>query len=221
MGSPALRSKLAITTPASSLALLTLAELRAAADDSAATDATLLALGLRIAASIMSECNIAIGAGGEPTLLQETLTETFYWPKRCDLILARRHNIVVTSVTVDTDSPLVSGTDYIVNPESGILTRLSSGYPCAWCGQTVIVVYQAGFATIPGDLKQAALDFFRATLNEAGRDPFVKSESVEIPGIETRRQDFWVGSVPGQSNEGAVPDIVAGQLKRFRKVVVA
>lgn len=208
---------LTVTTPATSLALLTEAERRTAAGVSdGSQDAELLALDLRVAASIMSECNIAIGAGSEPTLLRETLTETFYWPNRCDLVLSRRHNIAITSITVDTDAPLVAVTDYRVNPESGILTRTSSGYPFSWSGQAVVVVYQAGFATVPPELKQAATDFFRAAFNESGRDPFVKSESIEVVGIDTVRRDFWIGSVPGQSNESAVPDIVAGQLKRFR-----
>lgn len=213
-----MRSTLIVTTAASSLALLTIDELRAAVGDSAATDSDLLALGLRIAAAIMSECNIAVGSGAEPTLLQETLTETFYWPRRIDLVLSRRHNIVISSVTVDGSA--LTATDYIVDPESGILTRISGGYPCHW-GGTVVVVYQAGFATVPGDLKAAALDFFRASLNESGRDPFVKGETTDIPGVESKTVTYWVGSVPGQSNEGAVPDIVAGQLKRFRNSVFA
>jgi hypothetical protein len=214
-----MQSTLSVTTAASSLALLTLEELRAAAGDSAATDIELLAMGLRIAAAVMSECNIAVGSGAEPTLLRETLTETFYWPRRIDLVLSRRHNIVISSVTAD--GSVVAAADYIVDPESGILTRISGGYPCHWGGQTIVVVYQAGFSVVPGDLKAAALDFFRASLNESGRDPFVKSESTEIPGVETKRFDYWVGSVPGSSDEGAVPDIVAGQLKRFRNMVMA
>lgn len=223
-----LRPSLTVTTPAASLALLTVAELRAAAGvTDGSQDVTLQALGLSVAAAIMSECNIAIGAGGEPTLFRETLTETFYWPywpnrpNSCDLVLSRRHNIAVTSVTVDTDAPLVVNTDYRVNPESGILSRVNSGYPISWWGQTIVVVYAAGFVTIPADLKQAATDFFRATFNEAGRDPFVKEQETEIPGVERQRIAYWVGSIPGQSSEGAVPDIVAGQLKRFRNAVVA
>lgn len=215
-----MRSTLVVTTPASSLALLTIDELRAAAGITDATDASLLALGLSIAASIMSECKIAIGSGGEPTLLKETLTETFYWPKRCDLVLSRRHNIVISSIALD-GTALVAGTDYLIKPESGILTRMSGGYPTEWWGSAVVVVYQAGFATVPADLRQAAIDFFRGVFLESDRDPFVKSLSEEIPGVMTERRDFWVGGIPGQSSGGPVPDFISGQLKRFRNVVVA
>lgn len=211
-----MRSILTVTTPANDLALLSIEELRATAgvsDDS--RDIELTALGLSIAASIMSECNIAVGIGGEPTLLQETLSETFYSPRGCELILSRRHNVAIASVTED-DALLVVNDDYLVNPESGLLSRQSSAYPSHWCARTVVVVYQAGFATVPADLKQAATDFFRATLAERSRDPFVKSKSVEAPGILSESTDYWVGSVPGQTSEGPVPDIVSGQLKRYR-----
>lgn len=223
-----LRPSLTVTTPAASLALLTVAERRAAASlTDGSQDAKLETLDLSVAAAIMSECNIAIGAGGEPTLYRETLTETFYWPywpnrpNSCDLVLSRRHNIAITSVTVDTDAPLVVNTDYRVNPESGILSRVNSGYPISWWGQTIVVVYAAGFVTIPADLKQAAIDFFRAAFNEAARDPFVKSEEIDVVGVDKVVKTYWIGSIPGQSNEGPVPDIVSGQLKRYRNAVVA
>lgn len=210
-----MRSVLTVTNPASDLALLTIAEMREAAGVTGSEqDVKLTALGQRIAASITSECNIAIGNGGEPTLRQETLTETFYLDWEAELILARRHNIAISSIV--SDAVAVDGSDYLVDPESGILTRLSDDIPIGWDAQKIVVVYQAGFATVPGDLQQAAMDFFRSAWLEQGRDPLVKSERTDIPGIMERETAYWVGSVPGQSSEGAVPDIVAGQLKRFR-----
>lgn len=216
-----MRSILTVTTLASDLALLTIDELRAAAGvTDGSQDVILSGLGLSIAASIMSECNIAVGAGSEPTLKQETLTETFYPNGRssCELILARRHNVAIVSVTED-GTALVTD-DYSANPESGIIVRLSSGCPIYWCGRTIVIVYQAGFATIPADLKQAATDFFRSAWQERGRDPMVKAEEVNVPGLRDKRVEYWVGSVPGQSNEGPVPDVVSGQLKRYRNMVI-
>ena len=52
------------------------------------------------------------------------------------------------------------------------------------------------------------------------RDPALKSEVVDIPDVERTEKSWWVGSVPGQSNEGAVPDVVSGQLKRFRHLAI-
>src|SRR4051812_30265352 len=180
-----------------------------------ATDATqdtaLNARGLGIAAAIMSECNIAIGNGSDPTLLQETLTETFFHVHKKELILARRHNIEIVSATAD--DVLLEGEECVVESEPGFLYRLwlQDGCQRGWCARKITVVYKAGFTTVPGDLRMAAIDFFAAVTQASGRDPFVKSESREIPGIETIRKDYWVGSVPGSATEDAVPDIVSGQ----------
>lgn len=206
---------LTVTTPASDLALLTIAEMRALAGVAdSSEDAELTALGLRIAAAITAECNIAVGSGSEPTLLRETLTETFYGVDAGELVLSRRHKISITSVTED--GTALAADEYLVNPEAGILKRLQSDYPVDWCARKVVIVYQAGFAEVPGDLKQAAMDFFRVAYLESSRDPMVKRVREDIPGVMEKETDYWVGSVPGQTKEGAVPDIVAGQLSRFR-----
>jgi hypothetical protein len=206
---------LTVTTAASDHALLTIGEMRtlAGATDGS-QDVALTALGLRIAAAITAECNVAIGVGANPTLLQETLTETFFYVDGEILNLSRRFDVTITSVveddiTLDTD-------EYLVEPESGFLNRLDTdGYPCRWCAQKVVVVYQAGFATVPSDLKQAAMDTYRATYLEETRDPLVKRLREDIPGVREIETDYWVGTMPGQS-EGPIPAQVMGQLKRFR-----
>lgn len=214
-------SLLVVTTPASSLALLTAAELRAAAGLAASDtslDAVLAMLEARVAASIMSECNIAVGFGAEPTLKQETLTETFWDVDAQLLILARRHGVVITSVVED--GTTLAATDYVLDYEAGMLMRMAADAPVRWSATKIVVVYKAGFTTIPGDLKQAAMDFVSASYLESSRDPFVKSLEIDIPDIERVRRDYWVGSVPGQTNQGAVPDTVVGQLKRFRNLAI-
>lgn len=210
---------LVITTPATDLALLTIDEMRFAAGvKNGSRDAELRALESRVAASIMSECNIAIGVGAEPTLRSETVTETIYSPYGSILTLGRRHNVALSSVTLDGSA--VSASDYVVDAEKGMMSKLQAGYPCHWSGQVAAIVYTAGFATVPGDLKQAALDCFRSFLAESTRDPSLKSVSQDIPGLMSETRELWVGSMPGQTKEGAVPDIVAGQLKRFRNYVI-
>ncbi len=216
------RSFLTVTSTASNLHLLTAAERRVAAgleDDDETQDTALATRSLAVAAGITSECAIATGSGADPTLKQETLTQTFYHVDTDQLVLARRHNIAMTSLTVD-DVVLVENSDYIVDPESGLITRLISDCPSRWCARKIVAVYVAGFDPIPGDLKQAATDYFRALTLEGTRDPYVKSESVEVPGLESRRVDLWTGTLPG-SDSGGVPPMVSSQLTRFRNVVVA
>lgn len=214
-----MKISLVVTSPASDLQLLTIYEMRAAAGIVGATqDPDLQAHGLKVAAAISAECAIAVGAGAEPTLKQETLTETFRAVDAPVIVLSRRHNIDIASVTMN--GTVLDETEYEVDPEGGLLYRLCNDTPVRWCARKVDVVYDAGFATVPSDLKMAAIDFFRLSWLEKDRDPSVKTEEVEIPGVERVKTDYWVGSIPGEASEGAVPDVVAGQLRRYRNVVI-
>lgn len=211
-----MRRTLVVTTPAADTALLTIEELRAAAGvTGSAQDSVLLGIAEGVTSDIMAECNIAAGLGAnEPTLLTETLTETFYdWAPRRDLVLSRRHNVAITSVAID-DSDIDSS-EYVVNAEDGILSRIAS----TWCGAKIVVVYEAGFDEAPASLKQTAREIFSSRYSESTRDDMVKSEIIEIPGVETKRRDYWVGAVPGQaSSEGPIPATLSGRLKRFRNL---
>ncbi|TPL40687.1 hypothetical protein [Mesorhizobium sp. B2-4-6] len=212
---------LTITTPATDLSLLTLAEMRAAAGVTAGTatyDAALVAMEARCASLIMSECGIAVGAGANPTLRSERVTETFRNVHSLELILARRHNIVIISIVVD--GATLDTTEYEVDPESGLVQRLCDDHPIRWCGRKIVVVYTAGFAVVPADLKQAASDFLRSTWLEKSRDPLVKSERTNIPGVQEKEIAYWIGAVPGQSSGGAVPDPIAAQLARFMNAAI-
>ncbi|MGV1867219.1 MULTISPECIES: hypothetical protein [unclassified Rhizobium] len=217
MGRNSPRSTLVVTTAATDLTLLTADERREAAglDPSDTTkDASLLLLDQRVAAAICSACNIAVGSGGEPTLRKETLTETFYGVHAGELVLARRHDVLIVSIT-DFGAALTVD-DYIVDPESAIVARMRSDCQTIWHSSKIVVIYEAGFDTIPGDLKFAAMDFMRSSWLAKNRDPFVKREQTDVYEVQSTTKEYWVGSIPGQANEGAVPDIVAGQLKRFR-----
>lgn len=209
-----MRRNLTVTTPATSLQLLTIAEMRAAAGASdASQDDDLNAMGLRIAATIATECRVAIGSGGEPTLLRETLTEVIRQVNVDYLFLSRRHNVAISSIVVDGDT--LTADDYEVDAESAKLTFLIDDVPVKWRANKVTVVYAAGFATAPADLKLAAMDFFRLAWQEKSRDPTLKSEEIDVPGVERVRKDFWIGTLPGMT-ESAVPTVVDGQLQRFR-----
>ncbi|TIL30030.1 hypothetical protein [Mesorhizobium sp.] len=216
-----MHSVLVVSTPATDRSLLSQAERREAVGvTDSSQDAKLATLDLRLGAAIMAECNIAIGAGAEPTLLQETLTETCRKVDAAVMVLARRHNVEITSLIED-GVTLTKDVGFTVDPESGLVTRLSDDCPRRWCAAKVVVVYKAGFAAVPDDLKLAAMDFMRLAWAEKKRDPSLKSEVIDIPDVRRVERGYWVGSVPGQSNEGAVPDIVAGQLTRFRNMMVA
>lgn len=210
-----------ITSPAADQQLLSVEELRRAIGiEDASMDARLSEIGLRVAAEIAAECNIATGLGAVPTLRRETVTETLR-SVHCDrIMLRRRHEIAIASVVED-GSTLTDGTDYVVDGESGVLWRLASDLPDLWSADRIVIVYAAGFDTVPPDLRDAAARFVRAAWMESTRDPLVKGVETDIPGVMRERTDYWVGTVPGQSGEGAVPDIIDGKLKRFRNTAVA
>jgi hypothetical protein len=213
-----MRSFFSVETAADDLQLLSIEEMRSAAGVSGSgSDDSLQALGLAVAAAIAAECNVAIASGAQPTLLQETLEETFYDVCADELVLARRHDVDITSIVVD-DTAL-DAADYLVDAEAGILIRLCDDRPVTWRGCKIVVTYDAGFETAPADLKMAATDFFRWAWREKDRDPSVRAERVDIADVEEREVSYWAGSLPG-TGEGPVPEFVAGQLKRFRNAVV-
>lgn len=219
-----MRSFLVVTDPADDLALLTDAELLAASGYSGNSpdqpDDELVADGLAAAAEIMDACNIAVGQGAEPTLLQETLTETFFDVRNETIVLSRRHKIEIDSVT--RDGSVLSAADYFVDVESGVLLSVSGDKPAKWTASKVVVVYEAGFPddAIPPVLKQAARDTLTTIRTERERNQYVKSQSIEINDIETVRTDYWAGSLPGQSS-GPVSPATLSTLKRFRNLAAA
>jgi hypothetical protein len=213
-------SRLVITTPADDLLLLTPEERRTAAGVTVADyDDMLEAMDLIAAAAIMDECNIAVGAGSDPTLKRETLTETFRNVTADCLMLARRHEVTITSDTID--GVALQTSEYEVDPESGVLRRLDGAFYCPWYAMTAIVVYHAGFTTVPAALKGAASAALQSIWSRSRRDPAVKAQEIDVDGIDRVRTDYWVGTVPGQAGFGTLPDFVIAQLKRFRNAAVA
>jgi len=205
---------LIVTTPADDLALAPIEALRAAAgvaDDS--RDDELEALGLRIAAEITDACGIIAGKGGEPTLRRERLTETFSASNYDVLVLSRRHDIEIISVTDGGEAIILD--DRALDSEAGLLERWIDGRQSTWRNREIVVVYEAGFEAdeVPTNLVGVVTDMVRIRLSEGATDPLEKSRSVEIPNVETVRIDRWVGSSPGASH-GLPADILA-RLSRF------
>lgn len=195
-------SILTISSAAADRAVLTEAELRAAAGLAAgdgSRDAELAEAGLRGADIISQHCLVA-GDGLTPvTLLRETLVETFRLRRAvAPLILSRRF---LGEVTVVEDGTTLEASDVAIEASAGLLTRLRDDQPCSWTAEKIVVTYQAGFATVPSALKEAATKIVRLNLSAVARDPLVKRERVDVPGVEETETEYWVGPVTG----GAIP----------------
>jgi hypothetical protein len=201
---------LTVTTAASDLSLLSLAELRAAAGvTDASQDAALTALGARVAAAITAECRVAAGGVVPPTLRHETLTETFRLRSSVEsLILSRRPVTAITSVTEGDDDPLTVA-DYEFDAASGLLYRLDGddARTCWSSCNKVVAVYTAGWATVPEDLKLAASKLVTVFWLETARDPNLRR--VSVAGISER--EYWVAP----SSDPAMPAEVIDLLRPY------
>jgi hypothetical protein len=184
------QSILTITTPADSLLLLTDAELRRATGVASGNDTEHTALNKAVAAAVTSRCRVRASGATPATLRMETITEVFRL--QCpieELILARRPIVGITSIVEDLVT-LTADTDYeISNAAAGFVQRLCDDYPAWWSASKITVVYQAGWSTVPENLKSAASKLATGMWSEAGRDSGLKS--ITIPDVITK--EYWVG----------------------------
>lgn len=173
---------LVLTTPAPDRTLVTLAEAKAFLGVTGNTDdVAITAMVARVSDAIARECRVSMAGAAVPTLRAETLTETFRGGCRgADLVLSRRFVSSITSVVEDGEG--LTGSGYELNGPAGLLSRLDGDDSIAWLSGKVVVVYVAGFATVPDDLKLGCLMAIRDQWAAAGREPLVRRETVEGVG---------------------------------------
>lgn len=193
-----------VTTPAQDRSLLTLAELRAAAGiTDASRDAELVTLGNRISATIARSCNIATGGAVPPTLRLETITETLR-TRGCGGPLVLSRSPVVEILSVTQGGAALSASDY--EADGGALRRLASDVLTEWSSGLVTIVYTAGWAIVPDDLKLAAAKFVQAEVQQGDRDPMLKSKTTE--GVSS--YEWWVDP----TKDSVIPPDVMDILQR-------
>lgn len=201
---------ISITAAAADRNLLTIEELRAAAGvTGTARDTELTTLGLEVSDSISRACNIPAGGVALPTLRSETIQQTERSVGgRSGIILARRPVVSITSVTVD--GVLSDAADYECDTASGILYRLSSDCPVAWCGTKIAIVFVAGWATVPPDLKAAAKKLVTALWAETNRDPNLKREKTDFGELE-----YWVSPASDPLLSAEIQDLLQPYRERL------
>ncbi len=201
-------SRFSVTTPASDVSLLTVAELRAAVGATdGSQDAALVIIGRQVSTAIARQCNIVDDGVNPPTLLQETCTEIFRWDGCGPLPLARRPVTSVTSVTIDGDA--ADAADYEINGR--YLVALTDDAVTDWDSGKITVVYVAGYATAPDDLKLAASKLVTATNAESTRDPSLKR--IDIPGV--LEKEFWVAPSGDSFLTAEIKDLLSPYVERF------
>lgn len=218
------KSIVTIITPATSRGFVTLSTLKSELGvTSPNTDTNLTRWILQASAQIESYCT--------RKLVQEKVSEQFrlgrqhYWPipfaaaydssytvpvSAGRLRLARYPVVSIDSVTVD--GTALDITEFEVDPDSGLLSRLRNDHPSQWSCSKVVVIYTGGYTvppaanpTIPADLQDAVINLAKNKRTRATRDPNLKSRNV----VGVLEEDFWVGSISGNGDGAFPPDIAA------------
>lgn len=181
-----------IPSPNVDRSLLTIAELRSAVgatDDS--QDASLQILGDAISAIITSACGIVVAGAIPPTLRLESIVETVRPRHRLESFSLSRGPVVeITSLTED--GAELSASDYELDGRT--VYRIVASHRHFWsfrphfAASAIVVHYDAGYDTVPADLKFAALKMVKEQISIGDRDPTLKS--LRIEGVSERQ--WWV-----------------------------
>lgn len=198
---------IAIETPCSDRALLTLAEIKAAVGETGTeNDGALEALALRVSDMISDLCGVARDGINPPTLLAEEITETIRFAVgQPALLLSRRFVSDIDSVTIAGSE--ISAGGYELEPASGVIRRIdTSDNLIAWPAGKTVIVYTAGFDAPPEPLKAAAKDLARIAWNAEGSNPLIRSETHD--GLGTF-QYSTTSAVGASGVSSAVMDLLA------------
>lgn len=162
--------------------------------------------------SLLDQASAAVESWCGRTFARETVSETF----RLDaatlpLILGRHPIVAVTGVTED-GVAVVSG-DREFDPASGLLWRLSADTRIAWPASKIIVAYSAGYLLpgetgrdLPHDIERAALIVAAGLFAARGRDPLLRSESVDgVSAASWLDPRAGAGGMPAQAAELLAP----------------
>lgn len=203
-----------VTDNANSYDLTSLANVKAELGISDTNSDTLLARYIT-SASLAAEqyCNRAF--------VVESIQDQFFSDERSSLFrngleklqLSRWPINDLTSV-VENSVTLVENTDFITDVASGQLVRIdSNGNLRRWSVLPIVVVYDSGYDTIPGDIEDAVIRMVTRRFASKGRDPNLKQQN--IPGVI--EQSWWIAT--GTDSGNMSPDI-SDILDNYRVPVV-
>lgn len=222
-GSVGLMSVLTITYPNNDRALLTLAELQAAAAGFTITDQNLTSLGNYVSAAITGACRVARATLGAipPTLREEGVSETFRLKSRQGYISLARKPVVEINTVVENNASLTIGTD--IEVDGGLIYKMSGDCRMWWGCGVIEIDYTAGYEIVPDDLKYAAIKFVQSELAKGGysasaplRDPTLKRKTI----VGVSEYEWWVdpaNSNPASTVPAEVMELleVGGYVRKF------
>jgi hypothetical protein len=196
---------LSVTTAAADLTLLSIAEMRAAANlTDGSRDTELRTIAAYTAAVITKACRVSTDGAAPPTLRLESLSDTYRLKSSQNCLILSRVPVVELTTVTENDVELDPATDYEVEASSGLLYRLSGDARICWPCGVIVVEYDAGWETVPDDLKYAAIKFIKAGLQQDDRDPLLKRKVTQ--GVS--EYEWWVDPTKESVIPGEVMDIL-------------
>lgn len=205
-------------TPAASYNLVSLATVMTSLNITDPTQETYLNLAIAEASGIAaSYCN-------QPFVIEAI--QSSYFPSRDGFpwivrdriapLQLRRYPVVqpvasVVETIAGAATTLIENTDFLVDYAQGTITRLdSAGYPRLWSPNPIVVLYSAGYATIPPSVIKAVIDIVRTEYYGRTRDPLLRGENIE--GVYSAQ--YFFGNGPG--TQKSLPPSIAGLLDKYR-----
>lgn len=126
---------------------------------------------------------------------------------------------VTSLISVKEDGDvLVAEEDFILNASSGHLIRLdANAYPSRWGSAPIVAEYAAGYATIPGDVSDAAIRTVSGRYYARGRDPMLRAEKVP----DVWEAQYWIAAGADDAGGANLPPGVQSLLDNYRVPVLS
>jgi|KBSMisStaDraftv2_1062788.scaffolds.fasta_scaffold06638_8 hypothetical protein len=192
-----------VVTPASSLALVSVDQAKAALGidpSDTSQDAALSAQIDAVSAAINNWCDRVFAVQVYRDQLRNVCGQYG------EPLVVRQYPIVVDDggvplVSVAEDGAALDATLLEVFPEQGAVYRLDATLvPSSWSVALAVVDYTAGFEAIPADVQAACLEWLTLRWHAVGRDPALRSET--IPDLITQ---VYAGDGGAGTSGGAMP----------------
>ena len=141
----------------------------------------------------------------------------------------RQPVVTITTVT-ESGELLVANTGYRTHPVTGRITRLygtDATYPKLWTVgvENITVVYEAGFASVPGAIEAVATDMVAREFYDGAQNAEAAVQSGSVPGITSREVigeyevSYRAGTLRG--GEPSLSKDDKAMLRRFQRAVFA
>ena len=166
----------------------------------------------------IAQASAAISSWCGRAFAQETVREVWR-PEGTLASLSLARFPVTTIASVVEDGTTLASADYEVDPESGLIFRLSADERTTWRARKITVQYTGGYIlpdaanrTLPHDVQRACILMVTAGYLAKGRDPMLRSESAQDVG--------QVSYLDPRAGMEAMPPQAAALLAPYRSLTV-